>query len=84
MNAIRPIRVTPRYLKHPEGSCLFQMGDTKVLCTASLSDDVPDHAQAANKGWLSAEYSMLPRAYHHPILAQGESLRAEGPKKFRD
>src|SRR5450631_698657 len=59
---LRPISVKPHYLKHPEGSCLFQMGDTKVLCTASLSDDVPDHAKAANKGWLSAEYSMLPRA----------------------
>ena len=62
MNTIRPIHVTPRYLKHPEGSCLFQMGDTKVLCTTSLSDDVPDHAKASQKGWLTAEYSMLPRA----------------------
>ncbi len=62
MKNIRPIRVSPHYLKHPEGSCLFQMGDTKVLCTASLSDDLPDHAKASGKGWLTAEYSMLPRA----------------------
>ena len=62
MNPLRPIRVSPNYLKYPEGSCLFQMGNTKVLCTASISDDVPDHAEAASKGWLSAEYSMLPRA----------------------
>jgi ribonuclease PH len=62
MKGLRPIRIIPHYLKYPEGSCLFQMGHTKVVCTATLSNDVPDHAQAANKGWLSAEYSMLPRA----------------------
>jgi len=62
MNRLRPIRITPRYLKYPEGSCLFQMGSTKVVCTASINNDVPDHAKDDNKGWLSAEYSMLPRA----------------------
>jgi ribonuclease PH len=62
MSTLRPIRVTPHYLKYPEGSCLFQMGNTKVVCTTSISDDVPDHAKESGKGWLSAEYSMLPRA----------------------
>jgi ribonuclease PH len=62
MNALRPIRFTPNFLMHPEGSCLFQMGDTKVICTASLTNEVPDHAKENQKGWLSAEYSMLPRA----------------------
>jgi ribonuclease PH len=61
-NELRPIHITKNYLKYPEGSCLFQMGNTKVLCTATLSDDVPDHAQKKNQGWLTAEYSMLPRA----------------------
>lgn len=60
--SLRPIKVTPNYLKYPEGSCLFQMGNTKVICAASLSDDVPDHAKEAGNGWLTAEYSMLPRA----------------------
>jgi len=59
---IRPVKVTPNYLKYPEGSCLFQMGNTKVLCTASLTDDIPPHAKLSNKGWLTAEYAMLPRA----------------------
>jgi ribonuclease PH len=59
---LRPIKVVRNYLKYPEGSCLFQMGNTKVLCTASLSDLVPDHAKESNKGWVTAEYSMLPRA----------------------
>jgi ribonuclease PH len=62
MSDLRPIKITRNYLKYPEGSCLIQMGNTKVLCTASLSRDLPDHAKAKNMGWLSAEYSMLPRS----------------------
>jgi ribonuclease PH len=64
MASPRPIKVIRNYLKYPEGSCLFQMGETKVLCTASLTDDIPEHAKQSNKGWLTAEYSMLPRATH--------------------
>lgn len=60
--SLRPIKVVKNYLKYPEGSCLFQMGNTKVLCTSTLSEDVPDHAKESNKGWVTAEYSMLPRA----------------------
>src|SRR4029077_9008199 len=60
--ALRPIKIVQNYLKCPEGSCLYQTGNTKVLCTASLSDIVPDHAKLQNKGWATAEYSMLPRA----------------------
>lgn len=60
--ALRPIKVVRNYLKYPEGSCLFEMGNTKVLCTATIDDFVPDHAKESNKGWLTAEYSMLPRA----------------------
>ncbi len=60
--SLRPIKVIRNYLKYPEGSCLFQMGNTKVLCTASLTDNIPDHAKLSGKGWVTAEYSMLPRA----------------------
>src|SRR5215831_10158391 len=62
--ALRPIKVTRNYLKYPEGSCLFQMGNTKVLCTASLTNNIPEHAKLSNRGWVTAEYSMLPRATH--------------------
>ena len=62
MSTLRPIKVSQNFIKYPEGSCLFQMGNTRVLCAASVSDDVPDHAEKANRGWLTAEYSMLPRA----------------------
>jgi len=61
---LRPIKVTQNYLKYPEGSCLYQAGHTKVLCTASLTNEIPNHAKLSGKGWLTAEYSMLPRATH--------------------
>ncbi|MFA5976014.1 MAG: ribonuclease PH [Elusimicrobiota bacterium] len=60
--SLRPIKISRNYLKYPEGSCLFQMGDTKVICTASVLDEVPDHAKGAGIGWVTAEYSMLPRS----------------------
>jgi ribonuclease PH len=63
-NTLRPIKVTENYLKYPEGSCLYQAGHTKVLCTASLTQEIPTHAKLSGKGWLTAEYSMLPRATH--------------------
>jgi ribonuclease PH len=62
VSQIRPVKVVTNYMKYAEGSCLFQMGNTKVICTASISDDIPDYAKEAQKGWLTAEYSMLPRA----------------------
>lgn len=59
---LRPIQVVKNYLPHAEGSCLFSMGKTKVLCVASIEEKRPPHAEAQEIGWLSAEYSMLPRA----------------------
>jgi ribonuclease PH len=75
---LRPIKVVQNYLKYPEGSCLFQMGNTKVLCTASLTNEIPPHAKLSNKGWLTAEYSMLPRAtqdrsQRHKIASGGRT-----------
>lgn len=59
---LRTIQVVKNYLPHAEGSCLFSMGKTKVLCVASVEEKRPPHAEAQEIGWLSAEYSMLPRA----------------------
>ncbi len=59
---LRPIRLTPGYNAYAEGSALIEYGDTKVLCTASLVDGVPDFLRHTGQGWLTAEYSMLPRA----------------------
>lgn len=61
---LRPIKLTRRYTKHAEGSVLVEFGDTKVLCTASFTEGVPRFLKGSGRGWLTAEYSMLPRATH--------------------
>src|SRR5215204_7339129 len=59
---LRPTRITPSYLIHPEGSVLVESGKTKVICTASVEDRVPPFRRNSGKGWVTAEYGMLPRA----------------------
>ncbi|OGC19714.1 ribonuclease PH [candidate division WOR-1 bacterium RIFOXYB2_FULL_37_13] len=61
-NQIRPVKITRNYLKHPEGSVLIEFGETKVICTASVEESVPHHRKNTGLGWVTAEYSMLPRA----------------------
>lgn len=59
---LRPIRIIPDFLKFPEGSVLIECGDTKVICTASVEERVPSFLRGTGKGWITAEYAMLPRA----------------------
>src|SRR5690625_3733969 len=54
--------MTPDYIKHAEGSVLIEVGDTKVICTASVEDRVPPFMRGEGRGWVTAEYAMLPRA----------------------
>ena len=61
-DSLREIIVTRNFLKHPEGSVLIEMGDTKVICTATVEEKVPPFLKGSGKGWITAEYSMLPRA----------------------
>jgi ribonuclease PH len=61
-DALRDIRITRGYTKHAEGSVLVEFGDTKVLCTASVEEKVPGFLRGQGRGWLTAEYGMLPRA----------------------
>jgi ribonuclease PH len=61
-NEIRPVKITRNYLKHAEGSVLIEMGDTKVICTASLEDRVPPFLKGLGQGWITSEYGMLPRS----------------------
>jgi ribonuclease PH len=63
-DALRPVRITRSYTKHAEGSVLVEFGDTKVLCTASVEEKVPPHQRGSGRGWVTAEYGMLPRATH--------------------
>ena len=59
---LREIKFTKNYTKHAEGSILVEFGDTKVICNASIIPGVPKFLKGKNKGWLTAEYGMLPRA----------------------
>ncbi len=59
---LRPVQITRRYLKHAEGSVLIELGDTRVVCAASVEERVPQWLRGAGQGWITAEYGMLPRA----------------------
>ena len=59
---LRPIRLEPGFAKYAEGSCLARFGDTHVLCTATVEDKVPPFLRNSGRGWITAEYGMLPRA----------------------
>jgi len=59
---IRPVKITRHFLKHPEGSALIELGNTKVICTASVEEGVPRFLKNSNQGWVTSEYSMLPRS----------------------
>jgi ribonuclease PH len=59
---LRPTTITPHFLLHAEGSVLIEVGRTRVICTASLEDRVPPFLRGTGKGWVTAEYGMLPRA----------------------
>jgi len=61
---LRPVTITRDYLRHPEGSVLVEFGDTRVLCTASIEDGVPAFLRNTGRGWVTAEYGMLPRSTH--------------------
>ncbi len=59
---MRPVRITPHYLATAEGSALIEVGNTRVLCAASVEETVPPFLRNSGKGWVTAEYAMLPRA----------------------
>ncbi|KPK90173.1 MAG: ribonuclease PH [Deltaproteobacteria bacterium SM23_61] len=59
---IRPVKITRNYLQHPEGSVLIELGNTRVICTASVEEDVPRFLKNSEQGWVTSEYAMLPRS----------------------
>jgi ribonuclease PH len=75
LEQLRPTRLTPDYLVHAEGSVLIEAGLTKVICTASVEDRVPPFRRGTGKGWVTAEYAMLPRATN--TRSQRESTRGK-------
>lgn len=74
---LRKIKVTKNYLKHAEGSCLIEFGETKVICSASVEEGVPPFLKGSGKGWVTAEYGMLPRSCNTRIRREKTSGRTE-------
>ncbi|WP_409302034.1 ribonuclease PH [Peribacillus sp. SCS-155] len=75
---IREIHIETNYLKHPEGSVLISVGDTKVICTASIEERVPPFMRGQGKGWITAEYSMLPRATNQRTIRESSKGKVTG------
>src|ERR1051326_33188 len=61
-NQLRSVRITPGFISQAEGSVLIEVGRTRVICTASVEETVPAFLKGTNKGWITSEYAMLPRA----------------------
>ncbi len=64
LDQLRPVKITPRYNRYAEGSALIEFGHTQVVCNASIESHLPKWLQGQDRGWLSAEYGMLPRSTH--------------------
>ncbi len=75
---MRPISLERGYSRHAEGSCLVKFGDTHVLCTASLDEKVPGWLRGAGKGWVTAEYGMLPRSTHERTRREASAGKQSG------
>lgn len=75
---MRRISLEPSFLKYAEGSCLVKYGDTHVLCTASLENQAPPFLRGSGKGWVTAEYGMLPRATQERTRREAASGRQSG------
>ncbi len=68
---LRKINITRNYMKFAEGSCLIELGETKVICTASVDDNVPQFLKGRGTGWVTAEYAMLPRSCQSRVQREG-------------
>ena len=75
---LRPVTIIRDFLEYPEGSCLISFGRTKVICTASVIENVPNWLKGKGQGWITAEYSMLPRATQQRNIRESVSGRIGG------
>ncbi|WP_409276314.1 ribonuclease PH [Neobacillus sp. SCS-31] len=75
---LRPIHIDTNFLKHPEGSVMISVGDTRVICTASIEERVPPFMRGEGKGWITAEYSMLPRATETRNIRESSKGKVSG------
>ena len=75
---LRPLKITPSYIKTADGSVLIEMGDTRVICTAKLEERVPPFLRNSGKGWITAEYGMLPGSSQQRIGRESSRGRVGG------
>ncbi len=75
---LRQVHIETNYIKHPEGSVLISVGDTKVICNASIEDRVPPFLRGQGKGWITAEYAMLPRATEQRNIRESSKGKVAG------
>ena len=79
---IRDLKITRNYTKYAEGSVFIEMGDTKVLCNASIEDKVPPFLRNTGTGWINAEYSMLPRSTQQRKIRDASRGKIDG-RRYR-
>ena len=77
-NQLRPVKITPHFTVHAEGSVLIECGHTRVLCNASVENGVPGHKKGTGEGWVTAEYGMLPRSTHTRSRREAASGKQSG------
>lgn len=77
-NGIRKVKITTDYMKYAEGSCLFEIGNTKVICTATVEDGVPLFLRGGGSGWITSEYGMLPRSCEKRIPRESSKGKKGG------
>ncbi|MBY0577851.1 MAG: ribonuclease PH [Burkholderiales bacterium] len=77
-NEIRQMNITRNYIRHADGSVLIESGDTRVICTASIEESVPSFLKGKNRGWLTAEYGMLPRSTGSRMQREAVSGKQSG------
>ena len=78
LGQIRPVTITRQFTSHAEGSVLIEFGDTKVICTASVEEGVPRFLKGKGKGWITAEYGMLPRSTHTRMRREASTGKQSG------
>ena len=76
--AIRPIKITPGVIENADGSCMIEIGKTRVICTASIENRVPFWLKNSGKGWITAEYGMLPRSTNQRMPRESKSGKQTG------
>jgi len=77
-SSLRKVNITKNYIKYAEGSCLFEIGNTKVICTASVEKQVPGFLRGQGKGWITAEYGMLPRSCKTRVVREAAKGKLGG------